>query len=200
MTRDGDIACCLVLAAGSSRRLGRPKQLLPYRGRPLLAATLERVQQVAASQLLVTLGGASDEVTDQVPLDGCELVHVRDHASGCSSSIVAALPRVDPQAPGVVLFLGDQPEVDPAVVRELVDVAQGHDLGVCRYDDGLGHPLWLGRGIFGRLAQLHGDKGVWRLVDHHPDLVEVRVPGHIPLDVDTEADYRRLVASGPDDG
>ena len=63
-------------------------------------------------------------------------------------------------------------------------------LAVCRYDDGRGHPFAFARSIFGELAALHGDKGVWKLLDRAGDAVaEVRVPGDIPPDVDTWEDY-----------
>jgi molybdenum cofactor cytidylyltransferase len=67
---------------------------------------------------------------------------------------------------------------------------------VCRYDDGRGHPLAFGRSVFGQLADLHGDKGVWRLLDEHADeVVDVRVAGPIPLDVDTQEDYEAVLAA-----
>ena len=67
-------------------------------------------------------------------------------------------------------------------------------LAVCRYDDGRGHPIAFGRSTFGDLANLHGDKGVWRMLDHG-DPVEVPIAGPIPLDVDTEEDYAAVRAA-----
>ena len=65
---------------------------------------------------------------------------------------------------------------------------------MCRYDDGRGHPIAFARGVFGELADLHGDKGVWRLLDRRSDEVaEVPIPGPIPLDVDTPEDYRAVL-------
>jgi molybdenum cofactor cytidylyltransferase len=64
------------------------------------------------------------------------------------------------------------------------------ELAVCRYDDGRGHPIAFARSVFGALAGLHGDKGVWRLLDQAGDAVtEVPVAGAIPHDVDTPEDY-----------
>jgi molybdenum cofactor cytidylyltransferase len=140
------------------------------------------------------LGGAADEVAAMVDLSGCTVVRNDAYAAGCSSSIAAALPQVDPAAEGVVLFLGDQPLVAPTTVARLVDRARGHDLAVCAYDDGLGHPFWLGRGLFDRLATLHGDKAVWKLVDAAgAELLTVDVPGPVPVDVDTEEDHVALL-------
>ena len=69
---------------------------------------------------------------------------------------------------------------------------------VCRYADGIGHPFWFSRNMFGELAQLHGDKGVWKLLHsgRHP-VRELAVDGAVPLDVDTWDDYRRLLESVP---
>jgi molybdenum cofactor cytidylyltransferase len=69
-------------------------------------------------------------------------------------------------------------------------------VAVFRYDDGRGHPIAFGRSLFGELADLHGDRGVWRLLDRHAGAaIEVPVAGPIPLDVDTEADYDAVRAS-----
>jgi len=184
----------LVLAAGGSTRLGRPKQLLPVGERTLLDATLGMVRRSGFDQVLVALGGAAEEVEAVVDLEGCTVVRNSAYGTGCSSSIAAALPAVAPDAPGIVLLLGDQPLVRPETVAALLAGAGHAELAVCEYDDGLGHPFWLGRALFDRLATLHGDKGVWKLVDAAgDDLVRVRVPGPVPLDVDTEDDYRRLL-------
>ena len=65
---------------------------------------------------------------------------------------------------------------------------------MCRYSDGIGHPFWLGRKVFGELAELHGDKGVWRLIESGRFYVhQVPIAGIVPLDVDNWDDYKRLL-------
>ena len=71
-----------------------------------------------------------------------------------------AVERVDPASAGIVLLLGDQPGVTEVTVRRLIEAGAGESMAVCRYDDGVGHPFWLARGVFGELTGLHGDKGV----------------------------------------
>ena len=69
-------------------------------------------------------------------------------------------------------------------------------LAVCGYEDGRGHPFAFARAVFSQLADLHGDKAVWKLLDRRPDdVVEVAVPGPVPLDVDTWDDYEAVVAA-----
>lgn len=188
----------IVLAAGSSRRLGSPKQLLPYRDTTLLGATLDVARAVGFDQLIVTLGDAAQQVRDRVPLDGAEVVAVEDFGTGCSASLQAAVQWVNPRAAGIVLMLGDQPRVDPVTVRDVIDKGPDTDVLVCRYSDGIGHPFWFSRNVFAELARLHGDKGVWKLIEsgRYP-VEELVVAGPVPLDVDTWDDYRRLLTAVP---
>ena len=131
----------LVLAAGGSSRLGRPKQLLPYRGATLLDAVLDTARACGFDQLLVTLGGAADGVRSHVDLSGADVVVNDDFGSGCSSSIAAAVSALDPRCDVLVLLLGDQPGVTAQTVRALLESRLAAPIAVCRYDDGLGHPL-----------------------------------------------------------
>jgi molybdenum cofactor cytidylyltransferase len=187
----------LVLAAGASQRLGQPKQLLPYRGTTLLGTTLAVARSCRFDQLIVTLGGASPEVHDSVDLHGFDVVENLHFSDGCSSSIVAALDVVDRSSEGIVLLLGDQPGVDPAIVQGLVGMAAhpaAPPLALCRYRNGRGHPFWFHRDVFDDLSGLHGDKGVWRLLEAHPDRVaEHPVDRDVPLDVDSWDDYLALL-------
>jgi molybdenum cofactor cytidylyltransferase len=194
-----DFVAGLVLAAGGSQRLGRPKQLLPYGDGTLLGRVVNVARECGFDQLLVAVGGAADEVRSAVDLSGAKVVENPAYGDGCSSSIAAALGVVDPRADALVLMLGDQPGVTPATVAALVAGQGDVPLAVCRYDDGRGHPIAFGRSVFPDLAALHGDRGVWKLLDRRAaDVVEVPVAGRVPLDVDTEADYRAVLAEARD--
>jgi molybdenum cofactor cytidylyltransferase len=184
----------LVLAAGGSLRLGEAKQLLPYRGRTLLDATLDMARSCGFDTLLVTLGGAAAAIRARVDLSGCVLVDNVDFSSGCGSSIRSAVPVVPACSDRLVLLLGDQPGVSPVDVRRVA--AAPTPLAVCRYTDGLGHPFSFDRSIFPALSGLHGDKAVWKLLHSgsYP-VTAVPVDRAVPIDVDTRDDYERLLAA-----
>src|SRR5262245_11210086 len=185
----------LVLAAGGSRGLGQPKQLLPYGGTTLLDHALETARACAFDQLLCVLGGGAEAIREIVDLRGFDVVENRAFGSGCSSSIAAALGAVDSRSEVLVLLLGDQPGVTPATIAALLAGRGAAPLAACLYDNGRGHPLAFGRGVFAELATLHGDRGVWKLLDRRADdVVEVPVGGRVPLDVDTWEDYRAVLA------
>jgi molybdenum cofactor cytidylyltransferase len=182
----------LVLAAGGSERLGQPKQLLPFGDATLLGHVLGVARACAFDQLVCVLGGGAEEVRAKVDLKGVEVVVNEAFGAGCSSSIAASLPVIAGDV--LVLMLGDQPGVTPASVRALLAGRGDAPLAVCRYDDGRGHPFALSRSVFGELADLHGDKGVWKLLDRRADhVVEVLVEGPVPLDVDTWDDYEAVL-------
>jgi molybdenum cofactor cytidylyltransferase len=190
----------LVLAAGGSRRMGTPKQLLDYGGATLLEATLATARAAGFEQVVVALGGAADEVQARVDLSDLDVVVNPDFGDGCATSIRSGLDHVHPAMHGLVLLLGDQPGVSADAIRALVAGARGHAVGVCSYDDALGHPLWFDRSMWETLRGLHGDKGVWKLVDAGDsttdggaDVVRVPVPGVVPRDVDTWEDYHALL-------
>jgi len=188
----------LVLGAGSSTRLGRPKQLLPYGSGTLLGHVVEVARACDFDQLVVAIGAAGSAVRAGVDLTGADVVVNDAPAEGCSSSIAAALGAVDERCDVLVLMLGDQPGVSAATVAELLARRGRAPLALCRYDDGRGHPIAFARSVFGELAALHGDKGVWRLLEAHADeVVEVAIPGPLPRDVDTEADYEALLEQAP---
>ena len=103
--------CGLVLGAGGSKRLGRPKQTLPFRDGTLLGHVVGVARECAFDQLVVAIGGAAEDVRAQVDLTGAEVVVNDAYGEGCSSSIAAALAVVDPRCDVLVLMLGDQPGV-----------------------------------------------------------------------------------------
>jgi len=184
----------LVLAAGGSQRLGAPKQLLPFNGCTLLDHVLNTARACDLDQLVCVIGGSADDIRARVNLVDVHVVENQHFGEGCSSSIAAALTAVDSKADVLVLMLGDQPGVTPQTVNALLAGRNDSPYAACAYEDGRGHPLAFARSTFLDLETLHGDKGVWKLLDRHADaVVDVPVAGPIPRDVDTEEDYRAIL-------
>jgi molybdenum cofactor cytidylyltransferase len=186
----------LVLAAGGSARLGQPKQLLPYGRATLLDHVLGVARRCDFDQLMCVIGGDAEDVRAGVDFTGVDVVENRAFGRGCSSSIAAALDAVDPCSEVLVLMLCDQPGVHPETVGALLAGRGDAQLAACAYADGRGHPLAFARSVFDKLSSLHGDKGVWRLLDRRgDDVVDVRIEGPIPRDIDTWEDYQAVVHS-----
>ena len=187
----------LVLGAGGSTRLGRPKQLLPYGEQHAARAHAATPRARAAStSSSCAIGGAADDVRERS-------TSAAPTSSSTTPSAAAARRRSPPRsAPStsaasvLVLMLGDSPASRRRRCEALLAARGDAPLAVCRYDDGRGHPFAFARRMFDELADLHGDKGVWRLLDERAgEVVEVRIAGPVPLDVDTPEDYEAVLAA-----
>lgn len=186
----------LVLAAGSSKRLGQPKQLLPYRGTTLLGWAIAQAEASAAlDEVLVILGHASDDILASVTLALAQPVLNPEFGEGCAASYRTGLAAADQRAEGVLILLSDQPGVDAEAIGRVAAAWRASDarIVIASYQNTPGHPLLFDRQLFPDLAALHGDKAAWKLVDQHPDWVQAVEMGRpLPRDVDTWADYMAL--------
>lgn len=183
--------CGIVLGAGRSTRLGRPKQTLPFDDTTLLGWVVRDVEASSLDRVVVVVGGAADAAREGL-LDGrAEVVSNDTHASGCASSLLAGLDAVEP-CDAVMLLLGDMPGVDATVIDAARADWEKHRpwAAVASYRGELGHPLVFSADAMPTLRSLHGDKAVWKVVDGQADRVRrVAVDRPLPLDVDTWDDY-----------
>ena len=195
----------IILAAGRSSRLGRPKQLLPVHGEPLIRHTVRRVLGSSLDQVILVVGHEADEVLAAVEGLPAVCVFNPDAAVGQSTSVRAGLAGLAPNVEAAVFILGDQPGVDPKVIDTLIDAWQESRSAVVApgYEDRIGNPVLFDRRVFPELALLEGDAGarpIVRAYHESGELQLVPVAGAAPPDVDTEADYAALIATFPPPG
>jgi molybdenum cofactor cytidylyltransferase len=188
----------VVLAAGSSRRMGRPKQLLPVDGRPLLEGVVAQACGSGLDDVVVVLGANAEAISATVDLGRARAVVNPDHASGMTSSLRAGLAALGPRVDRAVVILGDQPAVSAALLDELLDLQARSGLPAAALSfAGLLHPpVVLARELWGGLAELAGDVGCRALIRARPELVAAlpaSEDARHPVDVDTPEDYQRLV-------
>ena len=188
----------VVLAAGASSRLGRPKQLLPVAGRPLLEYALDAGDALDPDQLVLVLGHQAAEIAAALDLDGLTVVVNSGYEQGQSSSLRTGLLAVSPRMEAVLLLTGDQPLVTPEHLRAIVarHEAGGKPLIATDYGDYQGVPMLLARSVFSLAGAVRGDQGARALLKARPSAVAlVASPSpEMALDVDTEEDYQRLLA------
>ena len=182
-----------MLAAGSSRRLGRPKQLLAIDGRPLLQHAVDAAAAAGVGEVVVVLGAAMDEIVAAVELPaGARVVANPDHASGQASSLRAGLDALGADVGRAVVLLGDQPRVPVEAIRA-VAAAPG-PIARAAYRGSPGHPVAFDRRVWPELRAVTGDRGARDVMARHPGWVTaVALDAPAPGDVDTEEDYRRLL-------
>ena len=191
----------LVLAAGTSSRLGaQTKQLLPWQDTTMLGWVVRRAEGSILDEVVVVVGYEAGAIRRHVALQRARFVEAPDFHEGCTSSIRAGLEALHPQSAAVVLMLGDQPGIESEPIAAVVEGWRRMQRPIVRvsYRGRSGHPMLFAKALFGQLKALHGDKGVWKLCDAHPEWVyEVEVDQPYPCDVNTWADYTRLTAVSP---
>jgi molybdopterin adenylyltransferase len=191
----------LVLAAGGSQRMGQPKQLLPVDGQPLLGVVLSQVCASRLDEVVVVLGGHAEEIAAAVDLGRARAIVNADYASGMSSSLKAGIAAMGDDVQRVVIVLGDQPDVSSSLIDDLLELQETSRRPAASLSfDGLLHPpVVLDRSLWSDLDELQGDVGCRALIRGRPELVAalplVGRTGH-PIDIDTLADYHKLVGDG----
>jgi molybdenum cofactor cytidylyltransferase len=190
----------VVLAAGTSSRLGRPKQLLELRGRPLLQHAIDAAAGSGLDEVIVVLGHDSERVASALTLPpGIWVVVNREYEAGQSTSLRAGLESVDPEAEAAAILLGDQPLLTPPAISKVLDAFRASEATIVRalWQGTPGHPVVLARSEWDSIKKLRGDKGARDLVATSAR-VEVVEMGEPPVeDVDTWEQYEKLRDQGP---
>jgi molybdenum cofactor cytidylyltransferase len=177
----------LVLAAGGSTRMGRPKQLAELGGRPLLEHALEALAAAPVDQVVVALGAGAGEVVERVDLHGATPLVVRDWRAGMGHVLARAVAALGEPA-AVVVCLGDQPLVGAVVVARLVEAWRdgAGPVVAASYDGRVGNPKLFDRRVLPHLRHLRGDTGARDLLAVHPEWVAPVEVGALGSDADVD--------------
>lgn len=191
----------VILAAGCGRRMGDrnglPKQLLPFKGLPLLSHVIHHAQASRLAPICLVLGHRAAEVRAQVELCGVEVVVNAHHEGGQAGSLIAGLKRVASRCTAVMFLLGDQPLISAALIDRLIEAygQKAAAITLPTFEGRRGNPVIVAASLFPELRQLSGDTGARVLFEAHAAEIQP-VPVEDPailLDVDTPGDYEGLL-------
>ena len=187
---------CVLLAAGGSRRLGYPKQLIRYRARPMILQAVDAAESVTPGRVLVVLGAHSLRLRALLARNYSNLTIINNTSwrDGIASSLRAAINTVPPEATGVLVLLSDQPGLGSDSLQRLVAAwqRQPRRAVAAGYGGGLGVPAILPRRVWRQLRELTGDVGAKAVLGNAgSNTMVVNIP-EAAFDVDTSEDRRRL--------
>jgi molybdenum cofactor cytidylyltransferase len=193
------VTAAIILAAGLSRRMGRPKLLLEFEGRTIIRHAVERVISAGISPVFVVAGPDHEALAQALAGLPVRFVVNPTPEAGQGSSVTAGVQALAPGTTAVLIALGDQPGVPAEVIPALVGALRtpGKSIAAPRYADGLGNPVLFAASVLPELLVLPGDRGARAVVERDPSrLAVVEIHSPMPRDIDTPADYESL--SAPD--
>ncbi len=186
----------IVLAAGTSSRMGAQKLLLPLGDRPIITRTLEAIVGRAVSPVVVVLGRDAELVAPHLPVRGISAIVNPDFASGMASSLRVGVSALPPAHLGTIVLLGDQPLISAELIDAVLAEAMTHPEAIvsASFAGNRGHPVYFPRRLFGELTAVKGDEGGRSIIARHKESLRlVAWPDlYAGQDVDTPEEYERL--------
>ena len=184
-----------------SSRLGRNKLLLPFKGQPLIARAVDTLLASAVDEIIVVLGHEANQIKAAIGAKRVRFVENPDYPQGLSTSVRAGFAAIPSQASAVLIYLADQPLLEPDdvnfLIRAFTDAGKaGKTIVVPLFRGQRGNPVIVSSTYQNSIIGIAGDAGCRRVIKQNPDqvlTVEMETD-HVIRDIDTMEDYQKLVA------
>ena len=188
----------IILAAGESKRLGNPKQLLSFDGNTLLARVAKTACDSTSYPVIAVLGAHAEKIKPTLNIPGLNVVNNNDWQEGMASSIRTGLTNMMelyPKVDGIIILVCDQPYLSHDLIKALIEAqhSTGLPAAAAAYNGKLGTPALFHKSLFSALMLLSGDTGARKMLERmRENVVEVDFEMG-DVDIDTLADYERLL-------
>ena len=194
----------LILAAGQSRRLGSPKQLLKYNGSSLINRVIETAIATECKPIVIVLGAYSEEIKAELFFDDIHVLVNAHWQEGMASSIregLKELIKLNENIDGLVVLVCDQPYLTTKHINELIQLQAQKDLpaAACSYDGVLGTPALFHKSLFEQLLNLQGDIGAKKILSSLEEQIALVEFENGIFDIDIESDYNNLIQDKKND-
>ena len=190
----------VIMAGGASTRLGKPKQLLQYRGKTLLDHAVNEAINAKADAVVLILGKNADMFQKKIDKEKVRVVINKDWEEGMASSVrlgLNTLLKSKPYMDAVIFMVCDQPHISSSVLNELIITQQKttKQIVTCNYGGSIGPPALFHKKYFKELAKLNGDVGARKIIQQNMhDVATIQFPEG-KIDIDTKEDYDALTNS-----
>jgi molybdenum cofactor cytidylyltransferase len=189
----------VVLSAGESSRMGRPKALLPIDGQTFIEKIVGALKKSSVAKVMVVLGHNADEMIQRIEHLRVEILVNPDYKLGQLSSLQVAVRRLErePDCDAMLVHLVDHPYVNTELVQTMIKRYEdtGKLIVVPRYNGKRGHPVIFSRKLFSELLAAPVDQGAKAIVNaHRDDTLEIDTEAEgVTVDIDTPELYRQHV-------
>jgi molybdenum cofactor cytidylyltransferase len=189
----------IILAAGSSSRMGTQKMIMPYGNSTILETVIDNVLNSKVDNTLVVLGADQEKIRAAIEGKPVQISYNRDHKNGMLSSVICGIRSLPADAGTALIFLGDQPEIPPGIINAVIDAYNEELKGIVIpvHNYRRGHPLLVDMKYRKKIESLDLEEGLRKLRHHFPeDVLELEVDeAGILVDIDTREDYEKATNS-----
>jgi molybdenum cofactor cytidylyltransferase len=190
----------VILAAGSSSRMGIPKQLLEFDGITLLSHAVIEAVNSNTNIVVVVIGTGADLIVKEIDKYKVHVVENKNWEEGMASSVRLGLNTLlqnKPEIDAVIIMVCDQPFVSSVVLNDLITthMNSGKPITVCNYGEAIGPPTLFHRSLFNELMELKGDVGAKKIIQQHSNEVATVLFPKGSIDIDTMEDYESIIKS-----
>ena len=187
----------VILAAGASTRLGKPKQLLQYHGKTLLNHAVNEAINAKADAVVVILGKNADLFKNEIDNEKVRVAINKNWEEGMASSVrlgLDTLLKIKPYMDAVIFMVCDQPYISSLILNELITAQQKttKQIVTCNYGETIGPPALFHKKYFRELAKLKGDVGARNIIQQNMNDVTTVLFPEGKIDIDSEEDYEAL--------
>jgi molybdenum cofactor cytidylyltransferase len=193
----------MILAAGESIRMGKPKLLLPFGKKTIIETIIDKVISSKADKILVVLGSNREKIEEKIKKYPLEITVNPDFKRGMLSSVQRGFKALPDNTRAVLVLLGDQPTISTAILDKIIDAYQSAKKGIVLpvYKKERGHPVLIDLKYKGEVESLSHEIGLRGLVYSHPeDIMEVNVKtASILKDIDYLEDYQKELKRSTDE-
>ncbi|MEL6223856.1 MAG: nucleotidyltransferase family protein [Cyanobacteria bacterium J06627_8] len=186
----------IILAAGASRRMGQPKQLLSYRGQTLLSHVIQCALASSCSSVIIVLGAHSSKIAPTIEQFSIEIIINSDWHQGVSSSIRCGLNYLREKSIGGVIFLTcDQPFISTEIIERLIRLydQSNQPIIASQYGKIVGIPCLFTCSVYPELMQVQGDSGAKSIIKKNRSRIATVEFPRGAIDLDTPADYQQFI-------
>jgi molybdenum cofactor cytidylyltransferase len=187
----------VILAAGASTRLGKPKQLLQFRGKTLLAHAVNEATNSNADAVVVIFGKDADLFKKEIDEKKVRVAINSSWEEGMASSVRLGLDTLlndKPYIDAVIFMVCDQPHISSSILNELIKAQQKttKQIATCNYGESIGPPALFHKKYFKELMKLSGDAGARKIIQQNMNDVATILFPDGRIDIDTNEDYEAL--------
>ncbi len=187
----------IILSAGESKRMGTPKQLLPWGKTFILQQVIDNAAASRLGKILLVLGSRADEIASKITLSPKTSIVINHHfKDGMGSSVKCGVKNAPADSEAFMLLLGDQPFITPAIIDLVLDDYQNNNRGIVIpvYHGKRGHPVIFDAKYQQELLAIAAQGARVVVNNHSPDILEVHLDApEILTDIDTPQDYQKAI-------